>query len=230
MSNFLLLPSILAADHGQFIAEMATVDLPAVEYLHVDVMDGHFVPNITFGPKVVASLKAHTRFKLDCHLMIEKVDDYIPAFAAAGADIITIHAEATHHLQRSLALIREKGAKAGVAINPATSLESIRWVLEDIDLVLIMSVNPGFGGQAFIPAALEKIRVLAEQRRKENRHFIIEVDGGIDARTAPQAYASGAEFLVAGSAIFGKKDRRAAIAKLHQAVETEKQKLHSLYT
>ncbi|HQV34415.1 MAG TPA: ribulose-phosphate 3-epimerase, partial [Calditrichia bacterium] len=174
-------------------------------------MDGHFVPNITFGPRVVQSLKQHTRFRLDVHLMIEQVDAYIPQFAAAGADLITIHQEATRHLHRSLTLIAESGAKAGVAINPATPVESLSCILDTVDLVLVMSVNPGFGGQKFIPGALEKIARLARLRQERDYRYVIEVDGGIDAHTAALATAAGAEFLVTGSSVFGAKDRPAAI-------------------
>ncbi len=223
-NSFQILPSILAADHGRFVEEAQTVDIPEIEYLHIDVMDGHFVPNITFGPQVVASLKKHTRFRLDVHLMIENVDRYTPAFAEAGADIITIHQEAGPHLHRSLALIRDCRARAGVALNPATPLESIRWVLDAVDLVLIMSVNPGFGGQKFIPAALQKIAELRAIKEREKLSFIIEVDGGVDAKTAPQVWSAGAEFLVAGSAVFGKTDRPGAAREIIAAVERAQQR------
>ncbi|MCB0273329.1 MAG: ribulose-phosphate 3-epimerase, partial [Calditrichaeota bacterium] len=163
------------------------------------------------GPRVVQSLKQHTRFRLDVHLMIEQVDAYIPQFAAAGADLITIHQEATRHLHRSLTLIAESGAKAGVAINPATPVESLSCILDTVDLVLVMSVNPGFGGQKFIPGALEKIARLARLRQERDYRYVIEVDGGIDAHTAALATAAGAEFLVTGSSVFGAKDRPAAI-------------------
>ncbi|HQU72824.1 MAG TPA: ribulose-phosphate 3-epimerase [Calditrichia bacterium] len=210
-SRFKVLPSILAADHGRFLEEVATVDIENIDTVHVDIMDGHFVPNITFGPRVVQSLKQHTRFRLDVHLMIAQVDAYIPQFAAAGADLITIHQEATRHLHRSLTLIAESGAKAGVAINPATPVESLSCILDTVDLVLVMSVNPGFGGQKFIPGALEKIARLARLRQERDYRYVIEVDGGIDAHTAALATAAGAEFLVTGSSVFGAKDRPAAI-------------------
>jgi ribulose-phosphate 3-epimerase len=222
--DYKILPSILAADHGRFIEEAATVDLPEIEYLHLDVMDGHFVPNLTFGPKVVKSLKQHTRFKLDVHLMIENVDVYIPQFAEAGAHRIIIHQEACLHLNRSLSLIRDHGAKAGVALNPAAPLEMLKWVLEDVDLVLIMSVNPGFGGQEFIEASLEKLRNLREIKSRHDYPFIIEVDGGIDDTTAPQVYDAGAEYLVAGSAIFGQKDRANAVRQMIASIEDSRQK------
>lgn len=230
MSDYQILPSILSADHGKFVEEAAQVDIPEIEFLHVDVMDGHFVPNITFGAGVVASLKKHTRFKLDVHLMIENVDDYIPRFAEAGADIITIHQEATRHLDRSLNLIRQSGAKVGVTTNPATSLETLQWVLPIVDLVLIMSVNPGFGGQQFIESSVDKIRRLAEMRREGNHQFTIEVDGGIDHQTAPMTYAVGAEYFVAGNAVFGEPDRPAAIRKIIQSIEAERKRRKSVVT
>lgn len=228
MTDYKILPSILAADHGRFIEDVKTVDLPAIDTLHIDIMDGHFVPNITFGPAVVASLKKHTRFKLDVHLMIDNVDARIPDFANAGADIITVHQEATRHLHRSLNLIRSYSVKCGVALNPATPLESIRWVLEEVDLALIMSVNPGFGGQSFITSAVEKIRELAEIRAAQNYDFVIEVDGGISKKTAPLVQAAGANLLVAGSAIFGAPDRPQAIEDIQNAIETAARKRRSL--
>lgn len=230
MSDYKVLPSILSANHGRFIEEAKQVDIPEIEYLHLDVMDGHFVPNITFGPGVVASLKKHTRFKLDVHLMIENVDHHIPQFAEAGADIITIHQEATRHLDRSLNLIRQSGAKVGVTINPATPPETLQWVLDVVDLVLIMSVNPGFGGQQFIESSVEKIRDLAEMRRRGNHQFIIEVDGGIDHKTAPLTYEAGAEYFVAGNAIFGQSDRPAAIRKIIQSIEAGRKRQKSVVT
>lgn len=228
--NYQILPSILAADHGKFVPEALTVDIPEVEYLHIDVMDGHFVPNISFGPTVVRSLKSHTRFKLDVHLMIDNVDQYVPAFAKAGADNIIIHQEATRHLHRSLLLIRECGAKVGVAINPATPLTAIEWVLPIVDQVLIMSVNPGFGGQKFIDISLQKLRRLLEIREENSYKFIIEVDGGIDKRTAPEAVSAGAEYLVAGSAIFKHKDRPKAIHSIKQEIETHLNRKRVIFT
>lgn len=230
MSDYKILPSILSADHGKFIEEAQKVDLPEIEYLHVDIMDGHFVPNITIGPKVVESLKKNTRFKLDVHLMIENADEYIPRFADAGADIITVHQEATCHLNRSLNLIRQSGAKVGVTVNPATPLETLKWSLDVVDLVLIMSVNPGFGGQRFIESSIEKIRQLMQMKRNHSHSFIIEVDGGMDHKTAPSAYQAGAEYFVAGSAIFGQPDRPAAIKRIIQAIETQKKRQASIVT
>lgn len=230
MNDFKILPSILSADHGKFIEETKEVDIPEIDFVHVDVMDGHFVPNITFGPKVVASLKKHTRFKLDVHLMIDNVDNFIPQFADAGADIITIHQEATRHLDRSLSLIRQSGSKVGVTINPATPVETLEWVLDSVDLVLIMSVNPGFGGQSFIESSVQKIQRLAEMKQKGNHKFIIEVDGGIDHETAPKTYGAGAEYFVAGNAIFGQSDRPAAVRKIIQSIEAYIQKQKSIIT
>jgi len=172
--------------------------------LHVDVMDGHFVPNITIGPPVVKSLRKAVDVPLDCHLMIENPDEYIPAFADAGADWISVHQEATRHLNRSLELIRHHGAKVGVVINPATPVQMLGEVLDIVDYVLVMSVNPGFGGQKFIPGALEKIRKLATMRTARGLDFRIEIDGGIDLQTVGPAVRAGAEILVAGSHVFGR--------------------------
>ncbi len=214
-----ILPSILSADHGKLVEEALSLSSENIDTLHVDVMDGHFVPNITFGPAVVASLKKNTPFRLDAHLMIDNPDDYSPLFARAGAAIVTIHQETTKHLNRSLQLIKDHGALAGVSLNPATPLDTIEWVLDQVDLVLIMSVNPGFGGQKFIPASLGKIRKLAALRADRDLNFIIEVDGGINSQTAGPVVAAGADYLVAGNAVFGQKDRSAALRELRQAVD-----------
>ncbi len=171
--------------------------------LHVDVMDGHFVPNITIGPPVVASLRKAVDVPLDCHLMIENPDEYIPAFADAGANWISVHQEATRHLNRSLELIRSCGARVGVVINPATPVQTLGEVLDIVDYVLVMSVNPGFGGQRFIPGALEKVRKLTTMRAAKGVDFRIEIDGGIDLETVGPAVRAGAEILVAGSHVFG---------------------------
>ncbi len=222
-----VLPSILSADFGRFLEEAETVNIPEIDFLHVDVMDGHFVPNLTFGPQVVKTLKKHTRFNLDVHLMIDNAPEFIPAFANAGADIITIHQEAVTHLNRAIHLVKEHGVKAGVTINPATPVEALRWVLTEVDLVLIMSVNPGFGGQDFIPNSVERVRKLAQMRREMNTDFIIEIDGGIEPSTAGNAYLAGARYFVSGSAIFGQQDRPRAVRDIINACRQAEREANS---
>ncbi|HKF61517.1 MAG TPA: ribulose-phosphate 3-epimerase [Dongiaceae bacterium] len=195
-------PSILSADFARLGEELRAVTAAGADYIHVDVMDGHFVPNLTIGPVVVKALRPHSALPFDVHLMIAPVDPYIPDFAKAGADIITVHAEAGPHLHRSLQLVKHQGKKAGVSLNPATPISAIEHVWDDIDLVLVMSVNPGFGGQSFIPAQLEKIAELRRRIDRTGRPIELEVDGGINAETAPQVVAAGADVLVAGTATF----------------------------
>ena len=201
-----LAPSILSADFARLAEQVRAVEEGGATLLHVDVMDGHFVPNITIGPPVVASLRKATGLPLDVHLMIENPDLFIPAFADAGADWISVHQEATRHLHRTLEVVRKTGARVGVVINPATPAETLGEVLEMVDYVLVMSVNPGFGGQKFIPATLNKVRKLASERTARGLSFRIEIDGGIAGETIAGAVRAGCEVLVAGSAVFGKGD------------------------
>ena len=203
-----LAPSILSADFAHLAQQVQAVTEGGATLLHVDVMDGHFVPNITIGPPVVASLKKATSLPLDVHLMIENPDQYIPAFVDAGADWISVHQEACVHLHRTLDHIREHGASPGVVLNPATPVEMLEEVLDMVGHVLIMSVNPGFGGQKFLPLALDKVRKLALMRTARRASFRIEIDGGIGPDTITEAVRAGVEVLVAGNAVFGKGDPR----------------------
>jgi ribulose-phosphate 3-epimerase len=211
----LIAPSILSADFSRLGEEVKNVIAAGADWVHVDVMDGHFVPNITIGPLVVQALsKLKLGAPLDVHLMIEEPERYITDFAKAGADYLTVHVEACRHLHRNLQQIRAAGVRAGVVLNPHTPVDSLRHVLNEVDLVLLMSVNPGFGGQAFIPEVLEKCRELTAMRRRGNYSFLIEVDGGVNDKTAAELIKAGADVLVAGSYVFGSTDYGEAIRSL----------------
>lgn len=207
-------PSILSADFGHLESEIKKVEEAGADLIHIDVMDGHFVPNITIGPFVVKACRRATKLPLDVHLMIENPDQYIEAFAKAGADIITIHVEASKDLASDIELIKKNGAKPGVVVNPATPIEKVFPVLDKVSMVLIMSVNPGFAGQAFMPEVLGKIRKLKAESGKRNTVVDIEVDGGINLDTAKEVVKAGANILVAGSAVFGAGDYKEVIGKM----------------
>jgi ribulose-phosphate 3-epimerase len=207
-------PSILSADFAALGAEVRTIEEGGADWVHVDVMDGRFVPNLTIGPPVVKALRRVTRLPLDVHLMIVEPERYLEDFAAAGADVISIHVEASTHLQRALRRIRELGKRAGVVLNPHTPEDTLRYVLDDLDLILVMSVNPGFGGQAFLPQVLPKVTALRRMIDAAQRPIELEIDGGIQPETAHLAIQAGASVLVAGSAVFGQPDRAAAIRSL----------------
>ncbi len=212
-------PSILSADFSRLGEEVRAVDEAGADIIHIDVMDGHFVPNITIGPLVVQAVKAVTAKILDVHLMISDADKYIDAFAAAGADWITVHVEACSHLQRTVSRIRELGKRPGVVLNPATSLATLDYILDEIDLVMLMSVNPGFGGQSFIPSTIAKIKELRQRIKEKGLNVDIEIDGGVSVTTISAIAAAGANIFVAGSAVYGSKDYRTTIATLKQLAE-----------
>ena len=214
----LIAPSILSADFTRLGEEVRAVEAAGADWIHADVMDGHFVPNITFGPLVVTAMRKITRLPIDVHLMIESPDRYIQAFAEAGADWISVQVETCPHLNRAVQQIKETGAKAGVVLNPSTPLSALDWVLEYTDYVLIMSVNPGFGGQAFIGNSLEKIRRLRRMINERALSTLIEVDGGIKEKNIAEVAAAGADVFVAGSAIFGQKDYRQVIARFKEII------------
>jgi ribulose-phosphate 3-epimerase len=207
-------PSILSADFSRLGEEIAAIEAAGADYVHVDVMDGHFVPNITIGPLIVEAARRVTKLPLDVHLMIEQPDLYIPDFAKAGADIIVVHAEATAHLHRTVQLIKSLGKRAGVSLNPATQLAALDYVLEDLDLVLLMTVNPGFGGQSFIEACVPKIQALRGIMDRRGIEAELEVDGGVKVENIERISHAGADVFVAGSAVFGSPDYAATISEL----------------
>jgi ribulose-phosphate 3-epimerase len=216
----LIAPSILSADFARLAEEIAAVEQAGADLLHVDVMDGHFVPNLTVGPPIVESLKKVTKLPLDVHLMITNADAFIPEFVDAGADYLTVHVEACPHLHRTIQSIKERGIKAGVTLNPATPISSLQEILGDVDLVLVMSVNPGFGGQKFIPSVLKKIADARAMLDRINSHALLEVDGGVKVDNTREIVAAGATTLVAGSAVFSQRDYKATIAALRTAAQT----------
>ena len=207
-------PSILSADFARLGEDVTAVQDAGADWIHVDVMDGHFVPNITIGPMIVEAVKKVSHVPLDVHLMISDPDFYLDAFCDAGADILHVHPEATHHLHRTLTRIRERGIKAGAALNPSTGLEAIKHVLSELDVVMIMTVNPGFGGQKYIPTMLSKIRDLRRMIDESGRDILIEIDGGVSSTTAPELCDAGADVFVAGSAVFGNPPYKEVIDKL----------------
>jgi len=216
----LIAPSILSADFTRLGDEIRSVEKSGADWIHVDVMDGHFVPNISMGPLVLKAVKRVTSLPVDVHLMIERPDRYIPEFVESGADYVSVQVEACAHLHRSIQLIKASGARAGVVLNPSTPLDSITWVLEYIDLVVIMGVNPGFGGQVFIPNSLDKIRRLRAVIRERNLSVLIQVDGGVNERTIASIADAGADVFVAGSAVFGSSDYAETIARLRKLTAT----------
>ncbi|MEQ1705180.1 MAG: ribulose-phosphate 3-epimerase [Rickettsiales bacterium] len=204
MRKIKIAPSILAADFARLGEEITAITKAGADYIHIDVMDGHFVPNLTFGPWVIKAIRSYTSLPFDVHLMIEPVDPFIEAYAQAGADIITVHAEATKHLHRTLQLIKSFGKKCGVSLVPTTPASALEYIMDDIDMVLVMSVNPGFGGQSFIHSQLDKVKTIRTMIDKTGRNIDLEIDGGINAQTAKLAIEAGADVLVAGSAVFNK--------------------------
>ncbi len=219
-STVRIAPSILSSDFARLADEVARVEAGGADLLHVDVMDGHFVPNLTVGPPIVEALRKVTKLPLDVHLMITNADTYIKEFAEAGADYLTVHVEACPHLHRTVQAIKEHGVKAGVTLNPATPLGSLEVILPDADLLLIMSVNPGFGGQSFIPASLHKISQARAMIERLGSRALLEVDGGVKVDNAAQIVAAGADILVSGSAIFSSRDYGATIKAMRQAAQS----------
>ncbi|AZP05206.1 ribulose-phosphate 3-epimerase [Jeotgalibaca ciconiae] len=217
----LIAPSILSADFANLERDVKRAEEAGAKYIHIDAMDGNFVNNLTLGPNVVQAIRPHTKLPLDCHLMVEDPEKLIPSFAKAGADIISIHVEATKHIHGALQMIRNEDVAAGVVINPGTPVEAIKAVLGDVDLVLVMTVNPGFGGQSFIESTVSKISELNRLREEKGYDFLIEVDGGITDKTIKRCYQAGADIFVAGSYIYGAKDMERAFQKLKGAISND---------
>jgi ribulose-phosphate 3-epimerase len=215
----LIAPSILSADFARLGDEIKAVEAAGADWIHVDVMDGHFVPNITIGPLIVEAVRSVTSLPIDVHLMIENPDNYIPAFAKAGASWISVQIETSVHLNRSVQLIRECGARPGVVLNPSTPIQALEWIIEAVDYVLIMSVNPGFGGQAFITNSLDKIKALRQMIQSKNLNTLIQIDGGVNEKTIADVAAAGVDIFVAGSAIFGSDDYQKTINSFREKIE-----------
>jgi ribulose-phosphate 3-epimerase len=215
----IIAPSILSADFTKLGEELKHVENAGADWIHIDVMDGHFVPNITYGPIIVEACKRATSLPLDVHLMIENPDLSIPDFINAGADYISVHAEACAHLNRTIQMIKEKGVKAGVALNPATPMDSLEWVLEYLDFILVMSVNPGFGGQSFIPNSLEKVKTIKKMITDKGLSTLIQIDGGVSKNTILKIASAGVDSFVAGSAIFGSKDYKETIDTFREKIK-----------
>ncbi len=214
-------PSILSADFSRLGEQVKLVEEAGAEVLHIDIMDGHFVPNLTFGPALVKSIRDHSRMRFDVHLMVEKPENFIKDFAAAGADHITFHLETTPHVHRVIQQIKEQGMTAGIALNPATPLDGLKYILEDLDMVLLMTVNPGYGGQKFIPHVIPKIQVLHHHLEQKQSSCLIEVDGGINLETASVVAKAGAHILVAGAAVFAQPDPQQALKSIRQAASVK---------